>query len=152
MKELNTSFDKFLNEDKEQLITEGKFEVTYSVTSRVTYEGEMWKEYADNSGDSEQGYAQMVASDIGLVKGNMKWTGKDFSVIGTNKDGESIVINQTGEYNMYGGPYSPKMGKISATKGGKNMIAVIKKAFKSYGWDGDPDVSRTDIYGAAFTK
>ena len=152
MKDLNTSFDKFLNEDKEQLITEGKFEVTYSTTSKVEYTGSMWKEYADNSGDSEQGYAQMVASDLGLVKGVMTWNGKEFAISGYNKEGMPISIYQKGEYDMYGGPYSPKMGKISATKAGRNMIAVIKKAFKSYGWDGDPDVSRTDIYGHAFSK
>ena len=151
MKDINT-FDKFVNEEKEQLITEGTFDVTYSVTNRIKYEGEMWAEYADNSGDSELGYAQMVASDLGLVKGNMIWTGKEFSISGYNKEGMPISIYQKGEYNMYGGPYSPKMDKPKATLGGKNMIGAIGKAFKSYGWDGDPDVSRTDIYGHAFSK
>ena len=153
MKDLNTSFDKFLNEDKEQLITEGKFEVTYSTTSKVEYTGSMWKEYADNSGDSEQGYAQMVAADLGLVKGVMTWNGKEFAISGYNKEGMPISIYQKGEYDMYGGPYSPKMDKPkSLTLGGRNMIGAVQKSFKSYGWDGDIDLARTDIYGYTFTK
>ena len=149
MKDLNT-FEGFVNGGQ---LNEGKFEVSYTVTSPVTYEGEMWREMADNAGDSEQGYAQMVAADIGLVKGSMKWTGKSFSIIGTNEKGETILINQMGEYNMYGGPYSPKMDKPKQlTLGGRNMIGAVQKAFKSYGWDGDIDLARTDIYGAAFTK
>jgi hypothetical protein len=113
----------------------------------------MWKEYADNAGDSEQGYAQMVAADLGLVKGVMTWNGKEFAISGYNKEGMPISIYQKGEYDMYGGPYSPKMDKPrSLTLGGRNMIGAVQKAFKSYGWDGDIDLARTDIYGYTFTK
>ena len=152
MKDLNTSFDKFLNEEKEQLITEGKFEVTYSVTSKVSYDGEQFDTQAQDMGDNAQDVAQMMASDIGLVKGSMKWSGSELNFSGSNVKGMPILIQQTGEYNMYGGPYTPKMGKPKATLGGRNMIGAITKAFKSYGWDGDVDMGRTDIYGYVFTK
>ena len=67
-----------------------------------------------------------------------------------------MYLNQKGEYNMYGGPYSPKMGKFKTTLDGKNMNGKVGGSFKSYGWGGskgdmgDPDIGRTDIYGHHF--
>lgn len=148
MKDLNT-FEGFINEGQ---LNEASFEVSYTVTNRVFYSGDQLRSQAQDMGDSPEDVAEMMAADLGLVKGEIDWTGKSLTIIGSNKDGKPIVINQKGEFNMYGGPYSPKMGKPSATLDGKNVVPKIMKEFKSYGWDGDPDLGRTDIYGGVFRK
>ena len=148
MKDLNT-FEDFLNEGQ---LNEASFEVTYTVTNRVRYSGEQLRTQAQDMGDSPEDVAQMMASDVGLVKGEIEWTGESLEIKGENEKGQTILIEQDGEYNMYGGPYSPKMGKPTAKLGGKNVVPQIMKQFKSYGWDGDPDLGRTDIYGVVFRK
>lgn len=148
MKHLRT-LDEHINESQ---LNEATFEVSYTVKSKVSYNGEQFDTQAEDMGDDPQEVAQMMASDIGLVKGNMIWTGTNLNFSGSNTNGTPILIQQSGEYNMYGGPYIPKMGKPKATLGGKNVVGAIMKAFKSYGWTGDVDMGRTDIYGYVFNK
>ena len=145
------TFDSFINESNNSL-NEGVFDTKYEVTGRVTYNGPMFQEQAQNMGESEKDIANAMAYDLGLVNGKMQWDNDELLFTGVNKDGQTIVVNQKGEYNMYGGPYTPKMEKFKASLGGKNMTGPIMKAFKSYGWDGDVDMGRTDIYGHVFSN
>ena len=143
-----------VNEDK---LNEGGYtNVEYQATGQVYYDGPMFGEQAQNAGESEESIANMMAFDLGLVDGSIIWNNDEFTVMGKNSSGSEIYLNQKGEYNMYGGPYSPKMGKFKATLDGKNMNGKVGGSFKSYGWGGkkgdmgDPDIGRTDIYGHHF--
>ena len=130
----------------ESNLNEGSFDRT--ITTKVTYNGSMFKEQAEAMGSNELDIAEAMADDIGLVSGHMEWGGRKLSIMGKNAKGEDIKILQTGEYDMYGGPYSPKMGKYAVTVGGKNMARNIESAFKSYGgWEEGADLGRTDIWG-----
>ena len=137
-------------------INEGYTTVEYKATGQVYYDGPMFKEQAQNAGESEETIANMMAHDLGLVDGSIIWNNDEFTVMGKNSSGSEIYLNQKGEYNMYGGPYSPKMGKFKTTLDGKNMNGKVGGSFKSYGWGGkkgdmgDPDIGRTDIYGHHF--
>jgi len=137
-------------------INEGYTTVEYKATGQVYYDGPMFKEQAQNAGESEESIANMMAHDLGLVDGSIIWNNDEFTVMGKNSSGSEIYLNQKGEYNMYGGPYSPKMGKFKTTLDGKNMSGKVGASFKSYGWGGskgdmgDPDIGRTDIYGHHF--
>ena len=140
--ELN-NFKEFLNEN---VINKGEIKVDVPMT--ITYGGSMFKSQAQDMGDSEKNIVIMMAADIGLVSGHMQWDAAQLVISGLNSDMEQIVINQTGEYSMYGGPYLPKMDSFSAKLGKKNIVSAIKKAFKSYGgWEEGEDLGRTDIWG-----
>jgi hypothetical protein len=153
MKELKTNFNEFVNEE---VLNEGVIDTKYEVTGKVNYNGPMFQDQASNAGESEKDIVDMMAYDLGLVNGRMTWNNDYLEFTGVNKNGQTIVITQKGEYNMYGGPYTPKMEKFKASLAGKNMSGPIMKAFKSYGWGGkkgdmgDPDLGRTDIYGHVF--
>ena len=146
------------NGDKvnEDIVNEGYTTVKYEATGQVYYDGPMFKEQAQNAGESEETIANMMAHDLGLVDGSIIWNNDEFTVMGKNSSGSEIYLNQKGEYNMYGGPYSPKMGKFKTTLDGKNMNGKVGGSFKSYGWVGkkgdmgDADIGRTDIYGHHF--
>jgi len=143
MERLTEKFDEFL---KEGVLNEGEIKVDVPMT--ITYSGSMFQEQAQNMGDSEQNIATMMAADIGLVSGSMEWTADRLVIAGYNSDMDPIDVMQSGEYNMYGGPYTPKMGKFKVTVGKKNVVSAIKKAFKSYGgWEEGEDLGRTDIWG-----
>ncbi len=148
MKHIKT-LDQFVNEN----LNEATFDITYTVTNKINYNGPMFQSQADDAGETAHDIAQMMAYDVGLVKGSLTWDDDELTISGSNKDGQTIYINQKGEYNMYGGPYTPKMGKPTAKLAGKNVLPAVKKAFKSYGgWEEGEDLGRTDIYGYVFNK
>jgi citrate lyase synthetase len=132
------------NDIKESNLNEGSFDRT--ITTKITYGGSMFKERAHEGGTNELDIAEMMADDIGLVSGHMEWTSKKLHIVGKNAKGEDIKVLQTGEFDMYGGPYTPKMGNFAVTIGGKNMARHIDSAFKNYGWGDAPDLGRTDIW------
>ena len=132
-------------------INEGYTTVEYKATGQVYYDGPIFGEQATAMGDSEDAVANMMAHDLGLVDGSIIWNNDEFTVMGKNAKGQEIYLNQKGEYNMYGGPYLPKMGKFKATLDGKNMAGKVKGSFKKYGgWEEGEDIGRTDIYGHHF--
>lgn len=109
--------------------------------------------YVDSSllsdhGMSDQEWAETVADDVSLKDGNLHFEKESFEISGNTKAGNSLLVMQDGEYNMYGGPYEPKMKTPKVTVNGKNILPQVMKAFKSYGWDSKMiDISRTDIWG-----
>jgi len=132
-------------------INEGYTTVEYKATGQVYYDGPMFKMQATDMGESEETVANMMAYDLGLVDGTIMWNNDELTVMGKNSSGSEMYINQKGEYNMYGGPYSPKMGKFKATLDGKNIAGKVKGSFKKYGgWEDGEDLGRTDIYGHHF--
>ena len=112
----------------------------------------MFKDNANDWGQSERDIAEQMAGDLGLVNGTMYWGPDELNIEGTDSEGREIIVQQKGEYNMYGGPYTPQMKKFNVVLSKGTLTGPILKAFKKYGWDikgsgGYPDISRTDIWG-----
>ena len=98
--------------------------------------------------DSEQELAEQIINDLGLVSGGIEFDDNYFSVDGTRKNGSVIEAYQEGEYDMYGGPYTPKMRKPIIRVNGRDIFDQVREAFDNYGWGDDMvDISRTDIWG-----
>jgi hypothetical protein len=104
--------------------------------------------------NSEEEAAEIFANNVNLKKGSIRYEHKDFEIKGETKDGNTLVATQRGEYNMYGGPYTPKMEEPVVTLNGVNIVRKVRNEFKKYGWfDGTDaqkeqiDISRTDIWG-----
>jgi hypothetical protein len=113
-------------------------EITYNI------DPELWSEHYD----SEQELANQIIDDLGLISGDIDFGYNYFSVNGERVNGVEIEIHQNGEYDMYGGPYTPKMSKPTVKINGKDILESVRNAFENYGWDDDMiDVSRTDIWG-----
>lgn len=151
MKNLKSLNDFNVNESK---LNEGAFPTSYTVYAKgkVTYTGQQFKDNANDWGQSERDIAEQMAGDLGLVNGKMYWGPSELNIEGTDKDGREIIVQQKGEYNMYGGPYTPQMKKFNVVLSKGTLTGPILKAFKQQGWDikgsgGYPDISRTDIWG-----
>ena len=101
--------------------------------------------------DSEEGAAECIVDELNLQSGQIFFGGEFFEVIGKTKNGKSIYISQDGEFDMYGGPYEPKMSKPTIALNGKDIYDQVRKCFDDYGWfDSETeelDVTRIDIWG-----
>jgi hypothetical protein len=101
--------------------------------------------------DSIEEQAEMIVGDLSLKSGEIYFDGDEFFVEGTTKQGNHIKVIQNGEFDMYGGPYSPKMKKPTIEFNKDNIYEQVRKCFENYGWfndEGDEiDASRTDIWG-----
>jgi hypothetical protein len=101
--------------------------------------------------DSIEEQAEMIVGDLSLKSGEIYFDGDEFFVEGTTKQGNHIKVIQNGEFDMYGGPYSPKMKKPTIEFNKDNIYEQVRKCFEDYGWfndEGDEiDASRTDIWG-----
>ena len=101
--------------------------------------------------DSIEEQAEMIVGDLSLKSGEIYFDGDEFFVEGTTKQGNHIKVIQNGEFDMYGGPYEPKMKKPTIEFNKDNIYEQVRKCFENYGWfDSETrefDVSRTDIWG-----
>ncbi len=98
--------------------------------------------------ESEQELAEYIVDDLGLVSGGIEFSSNYFSVNGERVNGSVLEIYQDGEYDMYGGPYTPKMKKPIVRVNGQDIFDRVRDAFNDYGWSSDMiDISRTDIWG-----
>jgi hypothetical protein len=98
--------------------------------------------------NSEQELAEIIIDNLGLVEGDIDFENRYFSVNGERVNGLTIEVYQEGEYDMYGGPYTPKMNKPIIKVNGRDVFDQVRKAFDNYGWGDEMiDISRTDIWG-----
>jgi hypothetical protein len=99
--------------------------------------------------NSEQELAEQIIDDLGLIDGGIEFGSSYFSVDGERVNGSTIEVYQEGEYDMYGGPYTPKMSKPIIRVNGRDIFDQVREAFDNYGWGDDMvDISRTDIWGS----
>ena len=112
-------------------------EITYDICESIL-----------DSNYSEQELAEQIIDDLGLIDGGIEFDSKYFSVDGERVNGSTIEVYQEGEYDMYGGPYEPKMSKPIVRVNGRDIFDQVREAFDNYGWGDDMvDISRTDIWG-----
>ena len=112
-------------------------EITYDICESIL-----------DSNYSEQELAEQIIDDLGLIDGGIEFDSSYFSVDGERVNGSTIEVYQEGEYDMYGGPYEPKMSKPIVRVNGRDVFDQVREAFDNYGWGDDMvDISRTDIWG-----
>ena len=112
-------------------------EITYDICESIL-----------DSNCSEQELAEQIIDDLGLIDGGIEFDSNYFSVDGERVNGSTIEVYQEGEYDMYGGPYEPKMSKPIVRVNGRDIFDQVREAFDNYGWGDDMvDISRTDIWG-----
>ena len=138
MKNLRT-FEQFVNEGviktKETIVV--NHEITFDIAKSI---------WSDNY-SSEKELAENIIADLSLKTGDIEFGVSYFEVNGETTSGVKISVTQTGEYDMYGGPYEPKMKEPKITLDGKDIVPAVKKEFVKYGWDSPMiDISRTDIW------
>ena len=121
------------------------------ITTKVVVEKEITYDICESlleNYDSEQELAEQIIDDLGLIDGGIEFDDNYFSVDGERKNGSVIEVYQEGEYDMYGGPYTPKMSKPIVRVNGRDVFDQVREAFDNYGWGDDMvDISRTDIWG-----
>jgi hypothetical protein len=125
-----------IKEIKETTIGEVEYEISPSVSEGFK---------------SEEDHAKCITHELNLRSGEIYFDGSYFEVTGITKGNNHITITQDGEFNMYGGPYEPKMSKPTILVNGKDMYEQVRKEFEDYGWIGygtdEIDVTRADIWG-----
>jgi hypothetical protein len=125
-----------VKEIKETIIGEIEYDISFLVSEGF---------------DSEEDHAKCIIDELNLQSGQIFFGGGFFEVIGKTKFGKSIYVSQDGEFDMYGGPYEPKMKKPTITLNGKDIYDQVRTCFDDYGWfDSETeelDVTRCDIWG-----
>ena len=112
-------------------------EITYDICESIL-----------DSNYTERELAEEIIDNLGLTSGGIEFGSNYFSVDGERVNGLLLEVYQEGEYDMYGGPYTPKMSKPIVRVNGQDIFNRVKDAFNDYGWGGDTiDISRTDIWG-----
>jgi hypothetical protein len=103
--------------------------------------------YTDNYSSEEEFIDDIKCFLPENLEGEIYCSSDIFAIDG--KIGDALVeIRQRGEYNMYGGPYNPKMEDFTALVNGKSIKQEIIKCFADYGWDDENyDLMRIDIWG-----
>jgi hypothetical protein len=134
-------------------LNEGKIAV--QTVTYINFDGSGWNYLASEGGfGSGSEMAETIAHDLNLASGDMYLSRKEFTVKGMTKSGKSVEIKQEGEYDMYGGPYSPKMKKPTIKLDGRDIYSQVLKAVKDNGYEvesgNDLDVLRTDMYSNIF--
>jgi uncharacterized protein with PhoU and TrkA domain len=129
-----------MNVIKVKEIKETISEVEYDIASSV------------NEGfDSVEEQAEMIVDDLSLKNGEIYFDEDEFNIEGITKQGKHIIVIQNGEFDMYGGPYEPKMRKPIIEIEGEDIYKQVRKCFEDYGWfdseEREFDVTRTDIWG-----
>jgi hypothetical protein len=113
-------------------------EITYDICESIL-----------DSNYTERELAEQIIDDLGLIDGGIEFGSSYFSVDGEMVNGSTIEVYQEGEYDMYGGPYTPKMSKPIVRVNGRDIFDQVREAFDNYGWGDDMvDISRTDIWGS----
>ena len=139
------TYEDFLFESK---LNEGKVEV--QTVSYVNYDGPGWDYFATDTGfHNSQEMVEQYVHDLKLISGDLYMERRYIKIEGITRSGQKLFIEQDGEFDMYGGPYTPKMKKPKITLDGKDIYRLVKKNFEDYGYDAqgtDIDVTRTDIY------
>ena len=131
----------------EQFVNEGTIKRTEMVQVDHEIDYDIDKYFESDMGPEEQ-HAEMIASDVSLKSGSIDFSKDSFEIRGETQAGNKLHAYQEGEYNMYGGPYEPKMKKPTLKLNGKDITNQVMKAYKQYGWDSNMiDISRTDIWG-----
>ena len=101
--------------------------------------------------DSEEDQAECIIRELNLRSGGIYFSGDYFEITGTTRNNKHITISQDGEFDMYGGPYEPKMSKPTIVLNGEDIYNQVRKCFDDYGWfdyeTEELDVTRVDIWG-----
>jgi hypothetical protein len=99
--------------------------------------------------------AESIVRALRLKEGEIYWDDDEFVVSGITESGNVIYLQQNGEYDMYGGPYHPKMQKPEIKVNGKDFSEEVIKELTYYQETGDskyPDISDVESYGALLNK
>ena len=71
--------------------------------------------------DSEEDHAECIVDELNLRSGGIHFSGDYFEITGITRNNKHITIAQEGEFDMYGGPYEPKMSKPIIVLNGKDI-------------------------------
>lgn len=144
------NFQDFLNENYKSLgLGEPK-----ELSPGIFYDGD-WEYFAVEANMSIEELVESHVDQLGLVSGELFQEKREFAISGVTKNGNVIFIEQYGEFDMYGGPYSPKMEKPTIKINGADLdIRVIEEEFKKEGidWNRFPDMTLTYAYGYVMNK
>jgi hypothetical protein len=127
--------EEFLNESLENI----SYDIDGSMES--TIEGDWGMEIEE--------WVDMTADDFGIVKGFILYHSREFKLDGYDEKGDHIYVHQKGEYNMFGGPYDPKMEIPEIKINGLDVYPIVKQSFIDDGYlEGDNEIvaSRSDLY------
>lgn len=117
--------------------------VSYEIDRRV------WSD----SYDSEEECANYLIHDLKLDSGEINFEADKLHIKGIS-NGKTIEITQSGEFDMYGGPYDPKMKTPVVKYDDRDITNLVIDVINEYTGENSktPDVSRTDMWCHILTK
>jgi len=124
-----------------QFINEANVNISYDIDDNGESIIQDWDQEVED-------WVQSIEGDLGLKSGKLYFDGRKFEVEGTDSNGDYIEIKQKGEYNMYGGPYDPKMEIPIFTINGIDVYPIVRADMKEGGYvedNNEVDMVRTDM-------
>jgi hypothetical protein len=123
----------------------------------IEFDGEFFNWHDEFGFKSPREFADFIAENVKMKEGFILYEKNYFELDGTLENGKTLFIAQGGEYDMYGGPYDPKMKEPDIKLDGKDFpLSIIEQIFEEEGWKIEsgnfPDMSSTSVYGWIFSK
>ncbi len=96
--------------------------------------------------DDPKNAAEYISRAVKLKEGEIYSSANEFIISGITLSGNVIYLEQEGEFNLYGGPYTPRMKKPIIEVNGQDVWPMVKSAIDENA--GKPDSDFHDIYGS----
>jgi hypothetical protein len=96
--------------------------------------------------DDPKNAAEYISRTLKLKEGEIYSSADEFIVSGITLSGNVIYLEQEGEFDQYGGPYTPQMKKPIIEVNGQDVWPMVKSAIDENA--GKPDSDFHDISGS----
>ncbi len=120
-----------------------KIETVEVVTHEVNCIGDGFELFESDYDYPSNEYAKALVDGLNAKSGHIEFYRNDFECKVTTHDGLLIELSQSGEYDMYGGPYSPKFRNTYVGINGKhyteNFIHYMLTQNKHY-YDNESEI------------
>lgn len=102
------------------------------ITTKVKITGDHW-DYIDEEYDEADYVIKEMLKETDALFGQINWDSRYLEIDIIDIKGRKILLQQNGEWDMYGGPYSPKFKTPTLEIDGENYTSELREFLEETG-------------------